>query len=104
MKPWSACSAHKKESAMRDEIEAKVTALTNTLSKKCHGQGAVVALGATLNLFASVIAHVPDPIVKLKAADLLRNMANTVEAEVKAALDKKNPTTTTQQGAGNGLH
>lgn len=62
-------------------VDKQVRDLTESLSKKCHGKGAVVAIGACLNVLVAASYYIPDMDIKRKVAELLRKMATDIEQQ-----------------------
>jgi hypothetical protein len=58
------------------DTDKLVVKLTQTLVKKCSGQGAVIVVGAGLNLVVTATKLIPDAGLKLKVATLLRGVAD----------------------------
>jgi hypothetical protein len=64
-----------------NDMERKVEALTNALSKKCGGQGAAVVIGAGLNLTMTAAQQIPDKAMRKGLAMSFRRIADNLEQQ-----------------------
>lgn len=64
-----------------NDIDHKTVKLTKDLSKRCEGQGAVVVVGAALNIAMSAAELIPDKGVRSGLIACFRKIADDLEAQ-----------------------